>query len=263
MHSFEVIPLFSGSSGNAVYVRYKDREFLIDAGVSCRALCGALKKIGTDAERIAGIFVTHEHTDHVGGLETFCKRYGVPVYINSFSENALRTGGKAPCAVAGMRILEPGGDVFSACGLTAEAFWTPHDACGCVGYRFDSEDGDSFAYATDLGYVTRSIARHVLGAKTVILESNHDVDMLKNGCYPAALKRRILSDRGHLSNDDCARFVPSLASSGTRRIILAHLSAENNTPDKAYFASDSALRAAACVTVQLEVAKRSILDDPA
>ncbi len=255
----EITPLFSGSSGNSIHIKHGKTELLIDAGVSCRSICCALSKIGSAAENISCVLVTHEHSDHITGLEMLCKKYHIPVYINSASAKLISSGGKNPFLSSCMKTLDPGGELYLN-DLQILPFRTPHDAYGSVGYRINSPQ-DSFSYATDMGYVTREIARCVFGSKTVIFESNHDVEMLKCGIYPDYLKARILSDRGHLSNEACSKFVPYLAQNGTQRIILAHLSKDNNTPKKAFEASNDALKNAGFCEVCLEVAPRSILDD--
>lgn len=253
----EVIPLFSGSAGNSVYFRCGEEEFLIDAGMSCRAMCTALRQIGSDPKRIRCVFVTHEHTDHIAGLEQLCKRYALPVYVNDLSAKAICSSEQYPYLSGCLRILEPG-TPKTLYGMEVQAFRTPHDSCGSVGYRFDGM-GDSFSYATDLGYVTRAVARNLFGTRTVMFESNHDLTMLKTGRYPASLKRRILSDRGHLSNDACAAFLPHLAQNGAKRIILGHLSKDNNTPALALETAVRALEQAGFHGVTVEVAPRSIL----
>lgn len=254
---FDIIPLFSGSSGNSVLFRHNGKSFLIDAGMSCRNICAALSLFGESPDRIGGIFVTHEHSDHIAGLEMLCKKYALPVYINSFSADFLRRSGRYPYLCERMSAFEP--DTSEVLfGMSVTSFRTPHDSCGSVGYRFDDEE-DSFAYATDIGCVTRLIARKLFGAKKVILESNHDLAMLKNGSYPENLKARILSDHGHLSNEACAAFLPHLAEHGTEKIWLGHLSKENNTPHLALSLSKKALDEAGYTNVVLEVAPRSVL----
>ena len=255
----EITPLFSGSSGNSIHIKYEKTELLIDAGVSCRSLCNALSKIGSCPENLSCVLVTHEHSDHVTGLELLCKKYHTPVYLNTASAKSISSSGKNPYLSGCMKILDAGGNLYLN-DLHILPFRTPHDACGSVGYRINTPD-DSFSYATDIGYVTRDIARHIFGSRTVIFESNHDVEMLKCGAYPEHLKARILSDRGHLSNEACSKFVPYLAQNGTTKIILAHLSKDNNTPQKAYELSKQALEKEGFCECCLEVAPRSILDD--
>ena len=255
----EITPLFSGSSGNSTHIKTDSCEFLIDAGVSLKMLEEALQRTGSTAGNISFVLVTHEHNDHIRGLEMLCKKYKMPVYMNSCSANAIAISGKNPFLCGCIKCFEPR-ETVGCGGLEIRAFRTPHDACGSVGYRIDEAGGDSFSYVTDIGYVTRDIANNIFGSKTVVFESNHDVEMLKNGIYPQYLKSRILSDRGHLSNDACSKFVPFLAEKGAERIILAHLSEDNNTPEKAYSTSYSALCDAGHKHVKLEVAPRSILN---
>lgn len=230
---FKVIPLFSGSSGNATYIRYGDDEILVDAGVSCRMLANALQSIGTDLSFISALFITHEHSDHIKGLETLCKKYNIPVYINRDSLDGIEKQSLR-------EILKPAaciknaGEYVDVGQIHADIFKTPHDSYGSVGYRFTFSDGTSVGYATDIGYVTKGIASSLFGCDTVVFESNHDIQMLRNGPYPFYLKQRILSDKGHLSNASCASFIPNLFNNGTKKVILAHLSEHNNTPRLAY-----------------------------
>lgn len=233
-------PLFSGSSGNSYYIGSRSAGLLIDAGRSARQLDGALKLCGVDPLAVQGILVTHEHTDHVAGLRVFAKRYGLPVAASSGTLEALGP------ALEGIETLEaaPG---MELAGIRVTPFSTSHDCAQPLGYRMTTEDGREFALCTDLGFLSDEVKEHLLGADFVVLESNHDLDMLRTGPYPAYLKRRILSDHGHLSNADCAGFLPALAKSGTRRFLLAHLSRENNSPALALEASLGALSRAGYV----------------
>lgn len=232
------VPLFSGSGGNSTYINCGGEEFLIDCGVSCKAVSTALESIGSNIKDIRGIFVTHEHIDHIKGLEIISKKYKIPVYMNTNSAKYIYCSDGFENLRTCVRILDP------ACAITTEnakfeAFKTPHDSWGSVCYRVSTED-DTLGFATDIGYVTKGIAAALLGARTVVIESNHDKEMLKNGPYPIYLQNRILSKNGHLSNDDCARFLPYLAQSGTQTIWLAHLSKENNLPSLALQSATSA-----------------------
>lgn len=257
---FKVVPLFSSSSGNSVYVKYGDDEILIDAGASCKMIEEALNIIGSSLMNIKAVFVTHEHSDHVRGLEAICKKYNIPVYID---KNALDGIAKIEMREAVKRCAElcSAGDTVNVGEICANIFKTPHDACSSVGYRFNFSDGSAFGYATDIGYITRGIASNLFGCDTVVLESNHDTQMLVKGPYPYYLKQRILSDKGHLSNEACSEFVPHLYSRGTKKVILAHLSEHNNTPELAYNTSVSAAEKAGISRKELEikVAMKSIL----
>lgn len=257
---YKIMPLFSGSSGNATYIRAEDTEILVDAGVSCKALQTALQTLDTELSRIRAIFVTHEHYDHVRGLETVSKRFGIPVYM---CESAYRGIDKPTLKAA----LSPhicfgeGGDSAEVGCIHADIFKTPHDASGSVGYRFTFPDGKAVGVSTDMGYVTRGIAAGLVGCETVVFESNYDVKMLRNGPYPYYLKQRIESRGGHLSNEDCAAFLPYLFANGTKKAILAHLSEENNTPRLAYETSVRAMLAAGAEEKEftVKVAMKSIL----
>lgn len=254
-----VIPLFSGSSGNCVYVKYKDEEILIDAGVSFKRICTALTSVGTDISKIKAVLVTHEHNDHVKGLEVFSKHVDVPIYINSLSADAFYTGREE--LFSGNIVIADPGDTLDFDGFSADIFSTPHDSSGSVGYHFTFSDGKRFALATDIGRLTDGIKEYLIGCEQVYIESNHDIEMLKNGPYPQMLKARILSDKGHLSNEACAGFLPYLVEKGSKKIVLAHLSGENNTPALAYRTSASSLAEAGFTPsdVKLTVAMKSII----
>lgn len=256
---FNAIPLFSGSSGNCVYVKYKNEEILIDAGVSYKRICTALERIGTGIQNIKAVLVTHEHSDHVQGLAVLSKHTDIPVFINrksaSYYDMPLDElfSGHA-------RIKDPG-DTLTFDGFEVNVFATPHDSVGSCGYHFTFSDGTRFALATDMGHITPEIASYLLGCNSVVIESNHDEKMLKNGPYPFILKKRILSDNGHLSNDSCAAFLPKMVDMGAKKIILAHLSKENNTPELCYKTSAEALAEAGFTPndVRLTIAMESII----
>lgn len=226
----------SGSSGNCLLVDNEDTGLLIDAGISLRRIRTALQQAGHCMQDIGGVLITHEHSDHISGLKMLVKYHQLPVYAPRTVANRLR--GLLPEIGDSLREI-PVGEPFTVGNLTVLAFHTPHDTDESVGYRVE---GDGiYAHATDMGCVTEEVLRALTGADTVLIESNHDEEMLRYGPYPVHLKRRILSDRGHLSNDNCAKLARTLADSGTRRIILGHLSRENNTPQKAFIASSAAL----------------------
>lgn len=258
---FKTIPLFSGSAGNCTYIKYGDDEILIDAGVSCKQIQIALQSIGSDLAKIKGILVTHEHTDHIKGLEMIAKKYCLPIYINKNSlDNIEKESTKI--MVSAFADIKNAGDSIDIGGIHADIFKTPHDAYGSVGYRFTFSDGLSLGYATDIGYITKGIASSLFGCDSVILESNHDIAMLKNSNYPYHLKARIMSDKGHLSNTSCAEFLPHLFEHGTKKVVLAHLSEHNNTPVLAYSENLEAIKRAGIdpAEFKLTVAKKSILE---
>lgn len=238
MRKVEAYTLFSGSGGNAAYIKSGSDEFLIDAGVSCRALERALCDLGTSLSKIRAIFITHEHGDHVRGLEIIAKKHKVPIFVNSKSASVL----KAQCRYVEdlITIKMPGDKVYLA-DTMIESGDTPHDSAACSCYRITLADGTKLGYATDIGYLNSGVSEILSGCDYIVVESNHDLDMLRKGPYPDYLKRRILSDSGHLSNKTCAAFLPSLVNFGAKSIVLAHLSKENNEPSVAFTESRIAL----------------------
>lgn len=228
------LTLYSGSGGNATYIEIGDTALLIDAGKSARRLCSALCEIGSSIEKISAILITHEHSDHVSALETLTKKHRIPIHMPSGC--AARFSGERYFALRERAVLHPPISSFEINGLGVTSFPTSHDSYASVGYRIEFLDGDrvrSFGIATDTGYVTKAVQQGLFGCEAVVLESNHDEEMLRCGPYPRDLKQRILSKTGHLSNSDSALFAAHLAKYGTRAFILAHLSEENNTPDTA------------------------------
>lgn len=215
----------SGSGGNCLLVSDRNTNILIDAGISGRRVDNALAMAGLAADDIGGVFVTHEHSDHVKGLPQLVKKHGVPIFAPRTV--AARMLGAMPALEESVSII-PVGESFPFGNIVISAFHTMHDTDESVGYVIEG-DG-SFGIATDTGCINEEITSALAGVGTVVIESNHDVQMLRDGPYPVYLKKRILSDNGHLSNDDCARFARRLAESGTRQIILGHLSRENNRP---------------------------------
>ena len=232
----QVTVFASGSSGNCLLLSDGSDHILIDAGISLRRIEGALRQAGLSMKEIGGVLITHEHSDHISGLETMARRFDTPFFAPRTVSARLR--GRFPALENRFHTI-PVGEEFSIGGLRVTAFHTCHDTDESVGFRI--RGSGIYAHATDTGCVNEEILSFLLGADTVLLESNHDLDMLRFGPYPVALKRRILSSRGHLSNEDCARTALTLAHAGTSRIILGHLSRENNTPAKAMTETGQAL----------------------
>lgn len=229
----------SGSTGNCGLLVCGETKLLIDFGISVQKLRRALQNIGMELEEIHAVLLTHEHIDHVRGIKTFVKRYDTPIYATRGTANALY--GAIPEAEG--HILEFFGDeTLTIAGLTVETFLTPHDAEESVGFVFRA-DGMEFGYVTDLGFVPGTVQKKLIGCRTVLLESNHDLYMLQTGPYPYYLKQRVRGARGHLSNDDCAFLAAELAKMGTRRFVLAHLSETNNEPRLAKMCCLEAVRA--------------------
>ncbi len=218
----------SGSGGNCLLLSGGGTNILIDAGIPTRRLSDLLAERCLSLQDIGGVLITHEHSDHISGLPGLVRRSGAELFAPRTVAARLR--GMLPQLDERLRVI-PVGEDFSIARLRIRAFHTPHDTDESVGYRV--EDGGVFALATDMGCVTDEVRDNLRGADAVLIEANHDEDMLRFGPYPVFLKRRILSERGHLSNDGCAALARELAGSGTGTIILGHLSRENNTPDKA------------------------------
>lgn len=232
--------LASGSSGNAALLSRGETHLLIDMGISCRRICQSLAALSLTPESLSGILITHEHTDHIGGLATYIKKYRTPICCTPAVSRRLayRLAGVEPL----LRPMELGESVpFGE--VEAEALPTSHDCPGSAAWHFITPEGRA-GYLTDTGYIMEETGERLLGAELLVLESNHDVDMLRAGPYPYALKKRILGEQGHLSNDAAAEYAVKTARAGTRSILLAHLSDENNTPELALLTVGQALEAA-------------------
>lgn len=227
----QICPLFSSSRGNSTYVGTNKNGILVDAGRSAKQIEQVLHTNYIDVSAIKAIFITHEHSDHIQGLKVFATRYNLKVFASCGTMEALEKKGtltgKFPVEV----INESGAEVD---GMFIKPFETPHDSQQSVGYIIDTADNKRAVIATDIGYMTDTIRTAAIGADVVLIESNHDVRMLQNGPYPYYLKRRILSNTGHLSNDACAAELADFIRNGITKFILAHLSQENNLPELAF-----------------------------
>lgn len=220
-------PLFSGSTGNCYYLGSQQRGILIDAGRSAKQIENALKDRELDAKNISAVFITHEHSDHIQGVKVFAARYGMKVYASSGTIHQLEQKNMITEKVH----IEPiGFEGIETDSIRVRPFRISHDCAEGFGYVAETEDGRKTAFATDTGCITEEISNALTGCDTVVIESNHDVRMLQSGGYPYILKQRILSDVGHLSNEVCAGKLAELVKSGCTRIMLAHLSRENNIP---------------------------------
>jgi phosphoribosyl 1,2-cyclic phosphodiesterase len=235
MTPYRIISLYSGSTGNAVLIATPSARLLIDAGKNAKALTAALGEIGMCVEDIDAIFITHDHRDHTAALPVLLKHHALPVHAVEASAQVLCMGmeerARACVHTHTPLYCEQVGNI------RISSFITPHDSRFSVGYRLEieAEDGlHTVGYATDIGYVTEDIRRALYGCESVVLESNHDREMLLTGPYPRQLKERIFSRYGHLANDDSAAFAAELAEHGLKRLMLAHLSEQNNDPALAY-----------------------------
>lgn len=218
-------PLFSGSSGNATLVETGGARILVDAGKTCSCLEAALRCAGIPPETIQALLITHEHIDHVRGAGVFSRRYGVPVYANAGTWEGMSPliGEVAPQNVR-VFATEHG---FFLRETVVLPFKTPHDARESVGYRFEC-GRRSMAVMTDIGHADPLLLEHAAGCDLVLIEANHDPELVHSCRYPYPTKQRILSDRGHLSNENAGLALVRLYTTGVRRAILAHLSRDNN-----------------------------------
>ena len=221
-------PLYSGSSGNALFCQYGNTRLLIDAGKPGSRITDALREIGVEAESLGGLLITHEHSDHIAGAGILARKYGLPIYATRGTWLGMEGKiGKIPPALR--REIRPGQDFYLG-EIGVQPFSIPHDAADPVGFRLWGGDL-SVSTATDLGHFSGEVYTRIAGSTLILLESNHDPDMLRaNPHYSAVLKKRILSDFGHLSNEACSDALVRLTEAGTGTVILGHLSGENNTP---------------------------------
>ncbi len=226
--------LASGSTGNSALYVSGGVRILIDAGVPTRYINSHLAAFGLRLADLTHVLITHGHSDHVGALPVLGKHTNAQLLCSQDAYYGLQTQ-NWDCAV-----FEPG-DELDLLGCRVQTYPTPHDAPGSCGFVL-GEGARSLSYCTDLGDMPPEVYYTIAGSKNVFIESNHDIPMLKRGPYPAVLKRRILSETGHLSNERCAQTVAALARCGARWVMLGHLSQENNTPLLAEGTSIEALR---------------------
>jgi phosphoribosyl 1,2-cyclic phosphodiesterase len=227
----ELCMLASGSSGNAVYVATENTQILLDAGLSGKRIAAALNIINADPCSLDGLLLSHDHADHTCGAGVMARRYKLPLYATAptWQAAACKLG---PLPQPMCRLL-PDHGTLAFKDLTVETFPVPHDAAGPVGFIF-RQGSLSFAVVTDLGMVTPYIQERLRGVNCLVLEANHDETMLQNGTYPWSLKKRILSEHGHLSNKMAAKSLGAIMTQATTHVVLAHLSADNNLPQLAY-----------------------------
>lgn len=220
--------LYSGSSGNSIFIATENAKILIDAGLAGKRIEEALKSIGENLSDIDGIFVTHEHSDHTKGIGVISRKYDVPIYSNAKTWEAME-GSLGKIKEHNIKVMDRRSTI-SIKDLDIKSFNIPHDAIAPVGYTINSS-GKQMSIATDFGIYTEEIRDNIRDSEVILLECNHDINMLKFGPYPYNLKRRILSEVGHLSNEDCAKAIVNLITySPNKKIVLGHLSSTNNNP---------------------------------
>ncbi|MBQ2970042.1 MAG: MBL fold metallo-hydrolase [Bacteroidaceae bacterium] len=227
------ICLASGSSGNCFYLGTEEYGFLIDAGIPVRAIKAALKDVGLDFERIMGVFVTHDHADHIKSLGTLGEKYNIPIYATrathvGINKNYCMTQKLVSC----MRYVEKE-EALRFRDFHITPFEVPHDGNDNVGYFIEC-DGKCFCFITDLGHITDTVASYITRAHYLVIEANYDEEMLVHGPYPQYLKERISGPNGHLSNKTTAKFLANNLTEDLKYIWLCHLSRENNHPELAY-----------------------------
>lgn len=226
-----VINLSSGSDGNLTYIETETTKILVDAGLSCKEIELRLSLLNVRGNEIDAILVTHEHSDHIKGIDVFASKFKTKIYAHIDEWPILST---KLCKINDSQKCCFSSSSFEVNDLLITGFKVTHDSVCCVGYTVENK-GKKVSLLTDLGIVKQQILQYIFGSQLVYLEANHDEEMLKNNIhYPANLKRRILSNNGHLSNIASAETISILAQNGTKQIVLSHLSKENNDPILAY-----------------------------
>ncbi|MDQ6654368.1 MAG: MBL fold metallo-hydrolase [Verrucomicrobiota bacterium] len=227
---FSLTTLGSGSGGNAALIATDHCRVLVDGGLSARQLVRRLELCGVQPEQLDGVLLTHEHGDHVCGLEVLCRKFQVPIYCNSLTAEAIRCGSLGEHR--NWRIFRTGAE-FSICDITVQTFPVPHDAVEPVGYAFHAH-GSGIGFITDLGYATKMLVERLREVHTLVIETNHDEKLLQ-ACQhrPWPVKQRIMSRHGHLSNTAAAAVIEQLLPGKIERVVLGHLSRDCNSPELA------------------------------
>ena len=233
--SVRVCVLGSGSRGNCTLLATEKTRLLIDAGLSCRETCARLAAIGEPPDGLDAVIVSHEHTDHIGGLRVLAQSGGLPVYITRATHAAVSWDAK-------MKSFEyfAASEKFSVGDVEVTPFPIPHDAVDPVAFRLETQ-GIRISVVTDLGYIPEVVKQRVKGSHLLVFESNHDLEMLKVGPYPWHVKQRVMSRHGHLSNNATASFLAEEFDGAAEVLVLAHLSETNNHPEIARLSAEQAL----------------------
>ena len=238
-----VTVLGSGSRGNATIVSSSRTRVLVDVGFSCREIFRRMKDVGLDAHDLDAIVITHEHSDHVSGLPVLARKLNIPIFMTGAtceSWVASLPDAKSPDAVLKKREIFQAGRSFIVGDIEVRSFTIPHDAADPVGFTFRTE-GIRVGVVTDLGYMAANVAEQIRGCDVLMIESNHDTEMLRQGPYPWSVKQRVMSRVGHLSNEALADFFTSAYDGSATFVVLAHLSEQNNHPELARRAAEQAL----------------------
>jgi len=247
-----VTVLASGSQGNSALIASSTTRVLVDAGLSCRELRRRLRASGEDPSGLDAILITHEHSDHVAGLRVLANKYQIPVFMTGATHQAWKREARdskgQPCCLDSLEVFEAGCS-FEVGDICITPFTIPHDAVDPVGFTM-RVDGVKISIATDLGYLPGSVKHHLRGSDVLLIESNHDLEMLRNGPYPWVVKQRVMSRVGHLSNEALAEFLVTDYDGSAAYVILAHLSEQNNHPELVRSAAERALERHASLLVQ-------------
>lgn len=228
-----MVSIASGSSGNCIYIGSEQTHILVDAGISNKRIEQGLNELGIKGSELNGILITHEHSDHIKGLGVLARKHGIPLYSTKETLDeiaSVKSLGEYPKDL--FQPISPDVD-FQIGDLEIKPFRIDHDAANPVAYRVQNEK-KSVAVATDMGHFSQYTVEHLQGLDAILLEANHDVKMLEAGPYPYYLKRRILGDYGHLSNENAGRLLNCILHENLKHIFLGHLSKENNYEELAY-----------------------------
>jgi len=228
---FKFCSLYSGSSGNSLFVQTSNTKILVDAGESAKKIIEALSLIGVEANELDAILVTHEHSDHIKGLGTLSKKYNIPVYANKKTWEFMPEQ-NAKILDANKKIFNPS-EPFEIGDLKISPFEIPHDAANPCGFNI-FHDNKKISIATDIGHMTSNVIHKLEDSSFLLLESNYDPNVLKCSKYPYLLKTRIAGPNGHLPNEEAGKTISYLLHSGLKQVMLGHLSKENNFPELAY-----------------------------
>ncbi|HET9408967.1 MAG TPA: MBL fold metallo-hydrolase [Candidatus Sulfotelmatobacter sp.] len=235
--------LASGSRGNCAIVASSTTKILVDAGISCRETFKRMKFLGEDPRSLSAVLITHEHSDHIYGLATLAKKLSIPIFMTGATHQAWARAMRDENGVRPqLERLEKfeSGHTFQVGDISVKPFTIPHDAADPVGFTFKA-DGIKVGIATDLGYLPISVRDHLRGCDVLVMESNHDLEMLRGGPYPWSVKQRVMSRVGHLSNEALADFFRHDYDNSAAFVVLAHLSEQNNHPEIARREAEKAL----------------------